>query len=320
MSAEPDRATVDPMTGDFSAYRNLIFSIGYRMLGSVADAEDIVQETFLRLHRARQGGEVVESPKSYLAAVGTRLAIDKLRSAQVRRETYVGEWLPEPVVNETPAMERDMEMADSLSMAFLVMLETLSPVERAVFLLREVFDYEYGPIASIVDKSEDNCRQIFTRAKRHIEAGKPRFEPSAEKKEELARSFFTACEEGRLGDLVNLLATDAVFHGDGGGRASAVMNPVLGSDRVARLLIGIFTKGKPFGIHLRRIEVNGQPGAMAFDSQNRLISVFALDIVDGTVKALRSVINPDKLRHFGELSDLGQLAFKASRKYLNYIL
>jgi RNA polymerase sigma-70 factor (ECF subfamily) len=312
MPEQSENIAADPLAGEISNYRPLVFSIAYRMLGSVAEAEDIIQEAFLRLHRARREGISIESPKAYLAAVVTRLAIDHLRSARVRREVYVGHWLPEPVIKERePAMAQHVEMADSLSLAFLLILEALSPVERAVFLLREVFDYEYEEIATNVGKTEENCRQIFARAKRHIDAGKPRFEPSREKREELAQRFFAACQEGRIDDLVELLAADAAFYGDGGGKAAAVMHPVLGRDRVARLMSGIFGKGKTMGARLRPANVNGQPGAMIFDSQDRLISVFALDIAHGVIQAVRSVINPDKLGHLGLLSDVARLPLRS---------
>jgi RNA polymerase sigma-70 factor (ECF subfamily) len=289
------------------SHRSLVFAIAYRMLGSVAEAEDVVQESFLRFHNARQEGVVVESPKAYLAAVGTRLAIDHLRSARVRRESYVGQWLPEPVVEGRQDLEHQLETADSISMAFLTILETLSPVERAVFLLREVFDYEYGEIAEIVGKSDDNCRQIFSRAKRHIESGKPRFEPSREKRDELARRFWAACQEGSLSDLEKLLATDVALYGDGGGKAAAAIRPVEGADRVAKMMLVIFAKAKVFGVRIALTEVNGQPGALTFDKQDRLINVFALDIAGGVVNAVRSVINPDKLQHLGPVSDLARL-------------
>jgi RNA polymerase sigma-70 factor (ECF subfamily) len=312
MPEQSENIAADPLAGEISNYRPLVFSIAYRMLGSVAEAEDIIQEAFLRLHRARREGISIESPKAYLAAVVTRLAIDHLRSARVRREVYVGHWLPEPVIEERePAMAQHVEMADSLSLAFLLILEALSPVERAVFLLREVFDYEYEEIATVVGKTEENCRQIFARAKRHIDAGKPRFEPSREKREELAKRFFAACQEGRIDDLVELLADDAAFYGDGGGKAAAVMHPVLGRDRVARLMSGMFGKGKTMGARLRPANVNGQPGAMIFDSQDRLISVFALDIAHGVIQAVRSVINPDKLGHLGLLSDVARLPLRS---------
>jgi RNA polymerase sigma-70 factor (ECF subfamily) len=288
--------------------RPLMFSIAYRMLGSVAEAEDIVQEALLRVHRAEADGAVIESPKAYVTAITTRLAIDHLRSARVRRESYVGPWLPEPVVEERePDAARHVEMAESLSMAFMVMLETLTPIERAVFLLREVFDYGYDEIAAVVEKTEPNCRQIFTRAKRHLEAGKPRFEASRQKREELAQRFFSACENGRLEDLVRLLASDAVFYGDGGGKAIAYPQPVHGHDRVARLIHGIFAKGRQFGMHVEPVVVNGQPGVKLFDADRRLVCVMTVDIADDVVQCVRSVVNPEKLGHLGPLSDATRL-------------
>ena len=262
--------SIDPVAGspewELSAYRPLAFAIAYRMVGSVAETEDIIQEAFLRLHRARQEGVIVESPKAYLAALTTRLAIDHLRSARVRRESYVGPWLPEPVIQEgEPAMARQAEMTESVSMAFMLILEALSPVERAVFLLREVFDYSYDEIAGIVEKSEDNCRQIFARAKRHIDAGKRRFEPSPAKRDEIAELFFAACQRGELEGLIQLLAADAAFSGDGGGKAVAVTRPVVGGDRVARFLLGIFGKNEAanetyrrFRDHLKENGVNAK--------------------------------------------------------------
>lgn len=254
----------------------------------------------------------MESPKAYLLAITTRLAIDHLRSARVRRESYTGSWLPEPIVEEkASSVARRAEMSESLSMAFLVLLETLSPVERAVFLLREVFDYGYDEIANAIEKSKDNCRQIFTRAKRHIEARKPRFEASYEKREELAQSFFAACQDGDLNELVHLLAADAVFMGDGGGKAIAVAGPVHGSNSVARFLLGLFKKGRQMGIQWRFVDVNGQPGILFFDPENRLISAMALDIADGSVLAIHSVVNPDKLMHLGPVSDLARLPVRS---------
>jgi RNA polymerase sigma-70 factor, ECF subfamily len=300
----PEPAAASPES-EVSAYRPLAFAIAYRMVGSVAETEDIVQEAFLRLHRARRDGVAVESPKAYLAALTTRLAIDHLRSARVRRESYVGPWLPEPVVQEgEPAMARQVEMAESVSMAFMLVLEALSPVERAVFLLREVFEYSYEEIAQIVEKSEENCRQIFARGKRHIDAGKRRFEASPEKRDEIARQFFAACERGELDGLVRLLAADAAFYGDGGGKAAAVTRPVAGADRVARFLAGIFAKFKSAGIRIVRVQVNGQPGAKFVDGNDRIVAVWSLDAAEGRVQCVRAVVNPEKLRHLGPVSDL----------------
>src|SRR5437870_6164151 len=229
MKAHMDEAKAD------AAYelRPLLFSIAYRMLGSVSEAEDVIQEAFLRYHRAGKEADI-ESPKSYLSAVTTRLSIDHLRSARARREAYVGPWLPEPLLTEQAQDPAEhAETADSLSLAFLVLLETLTPLQRAVFLLREVFDYGYGEIAAILGKSEDNCRQLAVRARRHVEARKPRFEASRRRREELARRFFAAAEQGDTEGLVGLLAADAVAYGDGGGRALAFPHPVHGRERVA---------------------------------------------------------------------------------------
>jgi RNA polymerase sigma-70 factor (ECF subfamily) len=290
---------------ELADYRPLAFAIAYRMLGSVAEAEDIVQDAFLRMHQARQAGVVVESPKAYLAALATRIAIDHLRSARVRRESYFGTWLPEPVLAEgEAAMDQKLERAESVSMAFMLIMEALSPVERAVFLLREAFDYSYEEIAGIVQKSEDNCRQIFARAKRHIDAGKRRFEPSPEKRAEIADRFFAACQKGELSGLVELLAADATFYGDGGGNAVAFVRPVIGADRVSRLLAGVLSKLEGAGARVERVEVNGQPGAKILDSSDRVVGVWSLDTADGKVQCIRSVVNPDKLRHLGPVSEL----------------
>jgi RNA polymerase sigma-70 factor (ECF subfamily) len=308
----PEPAAASPES-EVSAYRPLAFAIAYRMVGSVAETEDIVQEAFLRLHRARQEGVAVESPKAYLAALTTRLAIDHLRSARVRRESYVGPWLPEPIIQEEePALARQTEMAESVSMAFMLILEALSPVERAVFLLREVFDYSYEQIAGIVEKSEENCRQIFARARRHIDAGKRRFEASPAKRDEIAERFFAACQRGELDGLVQLLAADAAFYGDGGGKVTAVTRPVVGADRVARLVAGIFARLEPSGIRIVRALVNGQPGAKLVDRDDRVVGVWSLDTAEGKVQCVRSVVNPEKLRHLGPVSDLLSLARRRS--------
>ena len=308
MNDRLQRVDLNGAEGELRMLRPAAFAVAYRMLGSVAEAEDIVQEALLRLHRSRQEGTAIENPRAFLVAVATRLAIDQLRSARARRETYVGTWLPEPVLDGREApVERQAQMAESLSMAFLVLLETLAPIERAVFLLREVFDYDYGDIAAIVQKSEANCRQIFVRAKRHVDAGKPRFDPSPSQREELARRFFDASQHGRLEELVDLLATDATFYGDGGGKAVAVAQPLRGRDRVARFVAGIFSKVPEFGLQIEFASVNGQPGVLVFDREHRVISVLVLDIADGIVIAVRSVINPDKLHHLGPVSDIARV-------------
>jgi RNA polymerase sigma-70 factor (ECF subfamily) len=283
----------------YEEFRPLMFSIAYRMLASASEAEDIVQEAFLRFHRESTAGTVIESPKAYLSTVTTRLAIDQLRSARVRRERYVGTWLPEPLVTDTESdVARHAEAADSLSMAFLVLLESLTPVERAVFLLREVFDYGYDEIADVVGKSEDNCRQIAVRARRQIESHKPRFEASRERREELARRFFAAVTEGDTDGLLALLAADVVAYGDGGGKAPALPKPVYGRDRVARLLLGVAARGARLGVRgARYVEINAQPGAIFLDPDGRPLSAVTLDIADGLVQTVRAVANPEKLRH-----------------------
>ena len=295
---------------DYLEFRPLMFSIAYRMTGSVSDAEDIVQEAFLRLTRVLRDGVQVTSPKAYLATVTTRLAISHLRSARVRREAYVGAWLPEPLVTDelaaatVPDPAERAEMSDSLSMAFLVLLESLTPTERAVFLLREVFGYEYAEIAEITGKSEQNCRQIFTRARHHIDEGKPRFETSRKQRDEVARRFFEAAGGGDLNGLLELLAPDVVTIGDGGGKGQALREPLHGSERVGRFLLGLFRRAQKEGTYAVPALVNGQPGAVVYDAEGRVASVFALDIADGLVQAIRSVVNPDKLQHLGPTSDL----------------
>jgi RNA polymerase sigma-70 factor, ECF subfamily len=293
---------------DDSDLRRVMFSIAYRMTGSVAESEDILQEAFFRMERAQRGGAVVDSPRAYLAAATTRLAIDHLRSARVLRVSYVGTWLPEPIVtdlNENP--EQMAELSDSLSMAFLVLLENLSPVERAVFLLREVFDYPYEDIARIVDKGEDNCRQIFARARRHVDADHPGFETSTEQGEALLRSFIAAAREGDIDQLVEMLASDAAFYGDGGGKATAVRQPLFGRERVANLVLALFKQMPRRGITIEAAKVNAGPGIVARDARGNIVSVFSLEVADGTIRTLRGVVNPDKLRHLGTVSDVARL-------------
>jgi RNA polymerase sigma-70 factor, ECF subfamily len=313
MPAEPA-----PAQEAFSRFRPLMFAIAYRMLGSVSAAEDVVQEAFLRYHRsAGPGAEPVRSPRAYLSAVTTRLCLDELRSARARRESYPGVWLPEPVLTGAaataggPSLPPDpvgaAEQADSLSMAFLVLLEQLSPVERAVFLLHDVFSFGYGEVAGIVGKSEANCRQLAARARRHVTEGRPRFEASRRQREELAARFFRAVRDGDLDGLVRLLAADAVVYGDNGGRQPSWPRPITGRDRVARLLAGLGRVSRDLGVDACPTEINGQPGALYLDPEGRIAGLFALDIAAGQVQAVRSIINPDKLRHLGPLADLARL-------------
>jgi RNA polymerase sigma-70 factor (ECF subfamily) len=292
--------------------RPLVFSIAYRMTGSVAEAEDIAQETLLRAHRELADGTQIESPKAYMTAIATRLAIDHLRSARVRREAYVGPWLPEPLLTAGGAdprvdLPRDAELADDLSLAFLLVLERLTPVERAVFLLREAFDYTFAEIAEVVGKTPDNCRQIAARARRHVITEKPRLEPSRAARESLARRFLTAAQEGDREGLVAMLADDAVFTGDGGGVANAFRAPVVGGDRIAHALAGIFrAAAKVQGATFEPAEVNGQPGWIGREADGAIVVVMALDILDDQVLGVRSVVNPDKLTHLGRTSDLAR--------------
>jgi RNA polymerase sigma-70 factor (ECF subfamily) len=293
---------------DVAELRGLMFSIAYQMTGRVSEAEDLVQEAFFRLERARRSGVVVESPKAYLATATTRLAIDHMRSARIRRESYVGTWLPEPIVadlHESP--EQMAELSDSLSMAFLVLLESLSPVERAVFLLREVFDYDYEDIAQITGKSEANCRQIFARARQHLKAHHARYEASTEQSEALAQSFLAAALDGDLGQLVDMLAADAVFCSDGGGKATSVGQPLHGRDRVAAFVAALFGQASQRGITVEPVLVNGGPGLITHDFQGRVVSVLSLEVLDGVIQTVRGVVNPDKLQHLGAVSDILRL-------------
>lgn len=293
------------MSQVYEELKPLLFSIAYRMVGAASDAEDIVQEAFLRFHRETEKGTEIESPKAYLSAVTTRLAIDHLRSARVRRETYFGTWLPEPVLTDPEAdVAEHAETADSLSMAFLVLLESLTPVERAVFLLREVFEYEYDEIADVVGKSEDNCRQIAVRARKQVDAKRPRFEASRKRRDELARRFFQAALEGDVKGLAELLAADVVVYADGGGRGPAFPRPVHGRDRAARVLMGAAGGGLRYGVvGMRTVGINGQPGAVFLDSEDRPVAVVALDIDDDEIQTVRAISNPDKLRHLGTFAD-----------------
>jgi RNA polymerase sigma-70 factor (TIGR02957 family) len=297
--------TASPGPGAYLEFRPLMFSIAYRMTGSVSDAEDIVQEAFLRLTRVLHDGTEISSPKAYLATATTRLAISHLQSARVRRESYVGAWLPEPLVASTePDPAERAEMSDSLSMAFLILLESLSPAERAVFLLHEVFGYDYREIARITGKSEANCRQILTRARHHVDEGKPRFDASRAQREEVARRFFAAASGGDMNALLEMLAPDVTVTGDGGGKAWASARPVHGQQQVARFMLGLARRSPKMGARIDLAWVNGQPGAVTYDPQDRIINVFALDVADGLVQAVHSVVNPDKLQHLGPVSDV----------------
>ncbi len=288
---------MDPATG-FEEQRPRLMGLAYRMLGSITEAEDVVQEAFLRLHQALTAGVEVGSTAAYLTTITTRLAIDELRSARARRERYVGPWLPEPILTDrVPDVAERAEMSESLSIAFLVVLETLSPVERAVLLLHDVFGYSHEEIAGILEKRVENVRQIATRARKHIAARRPRFDVSKRDRDELARRFFAAVGEGDVQGLVELLAGDAVMYGDGGGKAPAVREPLRGAERVARFLVGLARQALRRGMTLRLAEVNGELGAIAFDPEGHVNAVLSLEFSGGRVRAVRSILNPDKLRH-----------------------
>lgn len=299
----------DPTAVTMDSLYPLLFSIAYRMLASVSDAEDVVQEGFARYLRARADGAVVESPKAYLSAVVTRLAIDELRSARARRETYVGQWLPEPLLTSTDSNDpaTHAEQADALSMAFLLLLERLNPIERAVYLLHDIFDYDYDEIAVIVGKTVTNCRQLASRARRHIESEKPRFDTSSAERDQLSERFFAAVSNGDVDRLVDMLATDVVVYGDGGGKAPQWMRPIVGAVQAARLLAGVGDTLTKLGASVRLREINGQPGALVVAPDGSLIHVLLIEVSGGAVQTVRSVINPDKLHHLGPTADISAL-------------
>jgi RNA polymerase sigma-70 factor (TIGR02957 family) len=300
---------------EYTQHRPLMFSIAYRMTGSVGDAEDIVQEAFLRA--TRRAAKDTASTKGYLATITTRLAIDHLRSARVRRESYVGTWLPEPLVgdgddpllaDDAPGPAELAETSDSLSMAFLVLLESLSPPERAIFLLREVFGYGYAEIAEISGKTEAACRQIFARARRHIDEGRPRFETSRAEGEQLTGLFLAAARGGDMSSLFERLAPDVLFYGDSGGLGEITfIAPVVGRDRVAEVIRVQLARTIQLGAEVRGAWVNGQPGFVVSDADGGLVAVIALDVLDGQIQAIRTVANPDKLRHLGPVSQIWHL-------------
>jgi len=294
--------------------RPVAFAIAYRMLGSVSEAEDVVQEALLQVHQALDAGERIASPHAFVATVTTRRAIDELRSARARREEYVGEWLPEPIITDSsddPAQHA--EMADSLSLAMLVLLESLSPEQRAVLLLHDVFDYDHAQIAQIIGKSEDNVRQLATRARRHVDQRRPRFQTTREQRDELARRFFQAAEQGDLSGLEALLAHDVELTGDGGGKVPALARTLRGRNRVARTLIDWLRLSTRLpGLSWRPVEVNGGPGALYLDGQQRLIAVVALEVAGGQTTSINAIVNPDKLAHLGPVGDFTSLLRSAS--------
>ena len=281
---------------ELDAVRRRGFGVAYRMLGSVAEAEDVAQEAMLRYARAH---EKVDEPTAWITTVATRLSIDALRSARMSREAYVGPWLPEPLIEDTAAgPAAQIEMADSLSQAFLVMLERLTPLERAAFLLRESFGYEYSQIAAIIDRSDENSRQLVTRAKKHLEASRPRFDPDEALRDELLERFLAAAGAGDLEGLEQLLAEDAALYSDGGGKVIAARKPIFGAARIARVVAKIAEKQRRRGpFDARLVKVNGQPGRILRTADGTIWDVLSIDVVDGRIQTVRVVRNPDKLAH-----------------------
>lgn len=298
----------------FEALRPKLFGVAYRMLGEVGGAEDAVQEAYLRWHgeTARAGTEPIASTEAYLVTVVSRICIDELRSARSRREQYVGEWLPEPLIEDDSSdPARRVEISESLSQSFLVVLETLSPEQRAVFLLHDVFDYPYERIAEILGKRGPAVRQVAVRARRHVAERKPRFEPTSEQHDRLADRFFAAVGDGDLGALESMLAGDAELHGDGGGNVPAITRFLSGRSRVAQTLINWSGVILRTGVRIERCRVNGNPGARLFDESGRVFSVVELEIAAGAIRSVYSAVNPDKLDHIGSVGDLGEVILQA---------
>jgi RNA polymerase sigma-70 factor (ECF subfamily) len=294
----------------FTELRPMLFAIAYRILGSVGEAEDAVQETWVRFQTS---ATEPRSTRSFLSAVVTRISIDVLRSARVRRESYVGNWFPEPLVEDPyDDPERAAELADSVSMASLLLLERLSPLERAVFVLRDVFAFDFREIASAVGRSEDACRQLAVRARRHMEAGRPRFEADRREREELAGRFFEAIREGDVESLRELLAADVQLVADSGGRAPQWGKGAFGAANVARLL-GVFLPWLvEVEVTIEEHVLNGQPGAIFRDRDGRVLNTWTIDVLDGRIQAIRTVLNPDKLGHVGPVADAYAVLHEAS--------
>jgi RNA polymerase sigma-70 factor, ECF subfamily len=298
-------------TAEFEELRPLLFSISYRILGSVSEAEDTVQEAWLRFQSA---AKPPRSAKAFLSAVVTRLSIDVLRSARIRREQYVGPWFPEPLVTDPyQDPERSAELADSVSMASLLLLERLSPLERAVFVLREVFGFGFGEIASAVGRTESACRQLVVRARRHLDAGRPRFEADQAERDELAGRFLEAFRDGDVDGLTALLAADVQLVGDGGGKGPQWADRYLGAGNVARVLGALAALFPRIQAQLEPREVNGRPGAIFRDRDGLVLTVWSLEIVEGRIQTIHTVSNPDKLGHLGPVAD-GWAALREARR------
>jgi RNA polymerase sigma-70 factor (ECF subfamily) len=296
---------------EFEGLRPLLFSIAYRILGSVSEAEDAVQETWLRYAASPTQPT---STRAFLSTAVTRISIDVLRSARVRREKYVGQWLPEPLLTDPyQDPERSAELADSVSMAALLLLERLTPLERAVFVLREVFGFGFPEIASAVGRSEAACRQLSVRARRHVDAGRPRFDADRREREKLAAQFFRALREGDVDGLQELLAADVQLVGDGGGKAPTFARSIIGAEKAARVLASVFPRLARIEVTLEPREVNGQPGAIFRDRDNKVLYTVTLDVLDGQIQTIRAVSNPDKLGHVGTVADAWAVAREANQ-------
>lgn len=277
---------------NLAEHERLLFGIAYRMLGDVAEAHDVVQDAYLRWSAS---DDEIADLRAWLVTVVTRLCLDRLKSARARREVYVGPWLPEPLLTDEADPAASAELADTLSLAFLVVLESLSPAERAVFLLHDVFGYPYDEVARMLDRSVDACRQLGTRARRHVRERRPRFSASPDAGDAVAEAFLAACAGGDLETLLSLLADDVVVRSDGGGQVQAARRPVTGADNAARFVAGIARKAAGYGdIRLRQVRINGAPGAV-IDHRGRPAVAVALDIAGGVIVEIDIVVNPDKL-------------------------
>jgi RNA polymerase sigma-70 factor (ECF subfamily) len=287
-------AAASDAAGAFEVHRRHLLGLAYRMLGSLAEAEDAVQEAYLRWHAADRAK--VENPRAFLSTTVTRLCLDQLKSARVQRESYVGPWLPEPVL-DTAALdaETSSDYAHDLSVALMLTLERLSPLERAAFLLHDVFDVEFAEIAQNLGRSEAACRQLAARGRAHVQAARPRFSPSAEEGTRLAEAFRLATRSGDAAGMVRLLAADAVLYTDGGGKRIAALNPIHGSDKIARFFAGVMKKTRADGWRVRDAHINGDPGFVFADPEGALQTI-AFDIVDGRIAAIYLMVNPDKLQ------------------------
>lgn len=296
---EPDR-TDERLGRAYAAHRPALLALAYRMLGSFVDAEDVVQEAFIRFRRTLESDERLDSERAYLTTVTTRLAIDHLRSARVRREAYVGPWLPEPAVEGLTDLADQAALSDSLSTAFLVLLERLTPEQRAVLLLRDVFGYDFDEIADILDKSAAACRQLAVRARRHVHAGRPRRAAGREERVRLATAFFGAARTGDMGKLVTMLAEDAEFVGDGGASRRGISRPVHGREQVARLVSSLLSMVEAAGVTLEPTSVGTQPAVVLLDADSQLVGVWSLVVSsDAVVQSVHGMVNPEKLRHLG---------------------